>query len=81
MTEGATITVDANTTADGFATGSNSGSTLWNDKKQTADTNKNTTVTVANEAVFVPKSTGVATVCRMIRWKTHLRYLVTRLTP
>ena len=62
MTEGATITVDANTTADGFATGSNSGSTLWNDKKQTADTNKNTTVTVANEAVFVPKSTGVATV-------------------
>lgn len=62
MTEGATITVDANTTADGFAAGSNSGSTLWNDKKQTADTNKNTTVTVANEAVFVPKSTGVATV-------------------
>lgn len=62
MTEGATITVDANTTAVGFAEGSKSGNTLWNDKKQTADTNKNTTVTVANEAVFVPKSTGVATV-------------------
>ena len=56
MTEGATITVDANTTADGFATGSNSGSTLWNDKKQTADTNKNTTVTVAGETAFAPKS-------------------------
>ena len=56
MTEGATITVDANTTADGFAAGSNSGSTLWNDKKQTADTNKNTTVTVAGETAFAPKS-------------------------
>ena len=56
MTEGATITVDANTTAHGFAAGSNSGSTLWNDKNQTADTNKNTTVTVANETVFAPKS-------------------------
>ena len=62
MTEGATITVDANTTADGFAEGSKSGNTLWNDKKQTADTNKNTTVTVAGETVFAPKSTGVATV-------------------
>ena len=62
MTEGATITVDANTTADGFAEGSKSGNTLWNDKKQTADTNKNTTVTVAGETVFAPKSEGVATV-------------------
>ena len=51
---GATITVDAKTTAKGFAEGSNSKSTLWNDKKQTQDTNKNTTVTVAGETVFTP---------------------------
>lgn len=54
MAGGATITVDAKTTAEGFAEGSNSKSTLWNDKKQTQDTNKNTTVTVAGETVFVP---------------------------
>ena len=51
---GATITVDAKTTAKGFAEGSNSKSMLWNDKKQTQDTNKNTTVTVAGETVFTP---------------------------
>lgn len=63
MTEGgATITVDAGTTATGFSEGSNSGDTLWNDKKQTAETNKNTTVTVADETVFAPKSEGVAKV-------------------
>lgn len=60
MKEGATITIDEKTTANGFSEGSNSKDSLWNDKKQTADTNKNTTVTVANKAVFVPKSTGVA---------------------
>ena len=54
MAGGATITVDAKTTAAGFAEGSNSKSTLWNDKKQTQDTNKNTTVTVAGETVFTP---------------------------
>lgn len=59
MAGGATITVDDKTTAAGFATGSNSGKTLWNDKKQTADTNKNTTVTVAGEKVFEPKATVV----------------------
>ena len=59
MAGGATITVDDKTTAKGFATGSNSGKTLWNDKKQTADTNKNTTVTVAGEKVFEPKATVV----------------------
>lgn len=59
MAGGATITVDDKTTAAGFATGSNSGKTLWNDKKQTADTNKNTTVTVAGETVFEPKATVV----------------------
>ena len=58
MEGGATITVD-NTTATGFDNGSNSGNTLWNDKKQTADTNKNTTVTVAGETVFAPKATVV----------------------
>lgn len=59
MEGGATITVDDKTTAAGFAAGSKSGSTLWNDKKQTADTNKNTTVTVAGEKVFEPKATVV----------------------
>ena len=59
MEGGATITVDDKTAAAGFATGSNSGKTLWNDKKQTADTNKNTTVTVAGEKVFEPKATVV----------------------
>lgn len=54
MVGGATITVDAKTTAEGFAEGSNSNSTLWNDKKQKQDTNKNTTVTVAGETVFTP---------------------------
>lgn len=59
MAGGATITVDDKTTAAGFAAGSKSGKTLWNDKKQTADTNKNTTVTVAGEKVFEPKATVV----------------------
>lgn len=54
MAGGATITVDAKTTAEGFAEGSNSKNTLWNDKKQKQDTNKNTTVTVAGETVFTP---------------------------
>ena len=54
MAGGATITIDGNTTATGFAEGSNSKSPLWNDKKQTQDTNKNTTVTVAGEPVFTP---------------------------
>ena len=53
------VTVDNATKATGFAEGSKSGSTLWNDKKQTADTNKNTTVIVAGETVFAPR---VATV-------------------
>ena len=54
MKDGTTIKV-TNTTADGFAEGSNSKSTLWNDKKQTEETNKNTTVTVNGEEVFAPK--------------------------
>ena len=59
MAGGATITVDDKTTDTGFAAGSNSGKTLWNDKKQTADTNKSTTVTVGGVEVFVPKATVV----------------------
>lgn len=55
MADGATITVDGKTKADGFDTGSNSGNSLWNDKKQTAETNKNTTVIVDGETVFEPK--------------------------
>ena len=58
MKGGATITVDETTTDEGFAAGSNSGSTLWNDKKQTVGTNKNTTVTVAGETVFEPVATA-----------------------
>ena len=54
MKDGTTIKV-TNTTAKGFADGSNSKSTLWNDKKQTEKTNKNTTVTVDGEEVFAPK--------------------------
>ena len=61
MTGGATITVDGNTKANGFAEGSNSKNTLWNDKKQTADTNKNTTVTVAGETVFEPHAAKIGT--------------------
>ena len=57
MEGGATITVDEQATAAGFDNGSNSGNSLWNDKMQTADTNKNTTVTVAGETVFEPKAT------------------------
>ena len=60
MEGGATITVDDKTTAEGFDNGFNSGNPLWNDKKQTADTNKNTTVTVAGEKVFEPKATASA---------------------
>lgn len=55
MQDGTTITVTGETTATGFDQGSNSKSTLWNDKKQTADTNKNTTVTVNGKEVFAPK--------------------------
>lgn len=54
MAGGTTITIDGKTTATDFAAGSNSGNTLWNDKKQTADTNKNTTITVADKVVYAP---------------------------
>ena len=51
---GATIIIDKATSATGFDTGSNSGSSLWHDKKQTVETNKNTTVIVGGETVFEP---------------------------
>lgn len=54
MADGATITVDGKTKADRFDKGSHSGNTLWNDKKQTADTNQNTTVVVDGKTVFEP---------------------------
>ena len=60
MKDGTTITIDAATEAEGFAEGSNSKNSLWNDKNQTADTNKNTTVTVAGVEVFVPVATASA---------------------
>ena len=56
LMSGANVTVDT-ATADktkGFDKGSNSGNSLWNDKKQTAETNKNTTVIVNGETVFEP---------------------------
>lgn len=56
LMSGANVTVDT-ATADkttGFDTGSNSGNSLWNDKKQTADTNQNTTVVVDGKTVFKP---------------------------
>ena len=50
------ITVDQATARQtiGFGTGSNSESSLWNDKKQNTDSNKNTTVVVADTTVFAP---------------------------
>ena len=62
MPGGATITIDAETKSkvSGFDTGSKSGNSLWNDKKQTTDNNKNTTVTVAGETVFAPAAQSTA---------------------
>ena len=58
---GATITVDDKTTAEGFAAGSNSGETLWNDKvNETVADNKDITVIVNNETVYAPKATASA---------------------
>ena len=62
------ITVDqatANKTT-GFGTGSNSGSSLWNDKKQTVETNKNTTVVVAGKTVFEPTCVDLDTFIKMV---------------
>lgn len=79
MKGGATITVDETTTDEGFAAGSNSGSTLWNDKKQTVGTNKNTTVTVAGETVFEPVATAAVAKIDETEYATldeALKYLV-----
>ena len=78
MKGGATVTV-GNTTANGFDNGSNSGNPLWNDKKQTADTNKNTTVTVNGVEVFEPKATAAVAKIGETEYATldeALKYLV-----
>lgn len=54
MSGASTITIDNATTVTGFGTGSKSGNSLWNDKAQTVETNKNVTVTVGGEVVYKP---------------------------
>ena len=51
---------------DGFGVGSNSGSSLWNDKRQTVETNKNTTVVVAGKTVFEPTCVDLDTFIKMV---------------
>ena len=78
MKGGATVTV-GNTTANGFDNGSNSGNPLWNDKKQTADTNKNTTVTVDGVEAFTPVATAAVAQIGETKYDTldeALEYLV-----
>lgn len=61
MEGGATITVDEQTKATGFAEGSNSKNSLWNDKvNETVADNKDITVIVNNETVYAPKATASA---------------------
>ena len=61
MEGGATITVDEQTKATGFAKGSNSKNSLWNDKvNETVADNKDITVIVNNETVYAPKATASA---------------------
>ena len=55
LNAGATIVVDAATTANGFDAGSVSGNTLWNNKKGNGDEkNNDVTITVGDEAVLAP---------------------------
>ena len=60
MGASATVAVDDKTAATGFATDTNSGSSLWNVKKTKEDTTaggeKNATITVAGTQVFGPAS-------------------------
>ena len=62
------ITVDQATAnnIDGFGVGSKSGSSLWNDKMQTVETNKNTTVVVAGKTVFEPTCVDLDTFIKMV---------------
>ena len=62
------ITVDRATAGKitGFGAGSNSGSSLWNDKNQTVETNKNTTVVVAGKIVFEPTCIDLDTFIKMV---------------
>ena len=50
----------------GFGIGSNSLNSLWNDKKQTAETNKNTTVVVAGKTVFEPTCIDLDAFLKMV---------------
>lgn len=55
LTAGINLTIDTNTTATGFADGSVSGNSLWNNKKGNADAaNNDITVVVGGEKVLCP---------------------------
>ena len=55
LTAGINLTIDAATTANGFATGSVSGNSLWNNKKGNADeANNDITVIVDGKTVLAP---------------------------
>ena len=55
LTAGASISVDAATTATGFGTGNKSGNSLWNNKKgNDTEANNDVTVAVAGETVLKP---------------------------
>ncbi len=60
-TAGANITIDADTTATGFANGNVSGNSLWNNKKGNEGVNNDITVTVNNEVVLRPYYTSIET--------------------
>ena len=55
LTAGINLTIDAATTANGFANGNVSGNSLWNNKKGNADdANNDITVKVGDETVLAP---------------------------
>ena len=54
LTKGANITIDKTTTANGFAAGSESNNTLWNNKKGSDEGNKDITIVVGDETVLAP---------------------------
>ena len=55
LTAGIKLTIDAATTATGFANGNVSGNSLWNNKKwDSTDANNDITVSVAGETVLAP---------------------------
>ncbi len=54
LTAGIELTIDGETTANGFAGGNVSGNSLWNNKKGSEDANNDITVVVNNETVLAP---------------------------